>query len=130
MSTETSFLDGLLNQMKKQSDRSYRMVRLDSLNVAKRKMQGFKFLAKDSPEIKGTILEKELSVGGQIRAGNHAIAYIPMEQRAKLRAKQKAKTARRMDAVKAGYMAAGENVKRQLGKHHKDIKMVFKEEKE
>lgn len=130
MTQEKSFLDGVLDHVNQKSDRSYRMIRLDSLNVAKRKLQGFKFLTKDSPEIKGTILEKELSVDGQIRAANLAIGYITKERRKVLIDKQKAKVARRMDAVKASYMAEGESVKRQLGKHHKDIKLIFKEEKE
>lgn len=124
------FVSGINHHLKKQSDRHYRLLRLDAENVGKRKLQGYRFLNKDSPEVKGTILEKEMSEDGLIKAGRLAIASMPKQRHGELVAQKERVRKQRMDAVEHYYRAKGEEVKRKMGKRGKDLKLIFKEESE
>lgn len=124
------FIGGINAHLKKKSDRHYRLVRLDAENVGKRKLQGYRFLGKDSSEVKGTILEKEMSEDGLIKAGRLAIASIPTGRHEQLKARVEEKSKRRMNAIEHAYREEGERVKRQMGKAGKHVKMIFREEKE
>jgi hypothetical protein len=120
-------LDDMALQIKKQSGRRYRFVRLDSENVSRKKIEGYEFLRKEDPEIKGTILEQHAGADGQVRIGGLALAKIS-ESAARIKEKKnEAKLRKRLDSIRHGYQQAGEDIKRKLGPSHAAFKAITEE---
>ena len=125
-----SLLDELTAHMKKRQGQRYRLVRLDPENISRKKIEGYEFLRKEDPEIKGTILEHHQVADGQIRVGNLAIARIPeIAARAKEK-KNEARLQRHLDAIRHNYQAAGENIKRDLGPSHAAFNPIVEDKEE
>ncbi len=121
-------VDILAAQIKKQLGSRYRLISLESSNVVDKKVRGFAFLGKEDPEVKGTILEKHIRADGLIAIGDLALARISESDARKHEAIIQAKKDRRLQAIKRTYRSEEEKIKRKLGKHHKDFKIIMKEE--
>lgn len=119
-----SLIDELNNAVKTQQGRRYRFVRMDSENVSSKIARGYSFLKKDDPEIKGTILERHVGAENMIRVGDLALAKISERDAKRHEEKIREKTDRKLRAIKRSYQASGEDVKRKLGKHHGDFKVI------
>ena len=115
-------------QIKKQLGSRYRLISLESSNVVDKKVRGFEFLGKEDPEVKGTILEKHTRADGLVAIGDLALAKISEADARKHEAIIQAKKDRRLQAIKRTYKSEEEKIKRKLGKHHKDFKIIMKEE--
>jgi len=125
-----SLLDDLTSQIKKRQGQRYRLVRLDPENVSRKKLEGYEFLRKEDPEIKGTILEQHQIADGQIRVGNLAFARIPeIAARAKEK-KNEERLKRHLEAIRHNYQQAGESIKRELGPSHAAFKPIVEEKEE
>ena len=118
----------LCAQLNKQQGRRYRLIRLDPANVVEKKVRGYKFLGKEDPEIKGTILEEHVRADGLIAVANLGLARISEEDALKHDAEIQKRRDRKLQAVRRNYRAKEEEIKRKLGKHHKDFKIIMKEE--
>lgn len=119
----------LCEQLNRQQGRRYRLVRLDPANVVEKKVRGYKFLGKEDPEIKGTILaEHARRADGLIAVANLGIARISEEDALKHDAEIQERRDRKLQAVKRNYRLEEEKIKRKLGKHHRDFKIIMKEE--
>jgi len=117
-------LDDLAAQIKKQPGRRYRYVRLDPENVSRKKIEGYEFLRKEDPEIKGTILEQHMTADGQIKVGGLSLARIS-EPAARLKEKKnEAKLKSRLNLIQQNYQKAGEDIKRALGPSHAAFKQI------
>jgi len=120
----------LTSQIKEQKGVRYRFVRLDSANVTDKKVRGYDFVRKEDPEIKGTILEKHVRADGLIAVGNLGLARISEKDAQRYDATIQERKDRRLRAIKRNYRTEEEKIKRKLGKHHKDFKIIIKEEDE
>ena len=118
----------LCEQLNKQQGSRYRLVSLAPANVVEKQVRGYKFLRKEDPEIKGTILEGHARADGTIAVANLGLARISETDARKHDAIIQGKKDRRLRAIKRGYKAEEEKIKRKLGKHHKDFKIIMKEE--
>ena len=118
----------LAGQIQKQMGRRYRFVSLESGNVVDKTVRGYQFVRREDPEVKGTILEKHVRADGLITVGNLGLARISERDARKHDAIIQAKKDRRLQAIKRTYRSEEEKIKRKLGKHHKDFKIIMKEE--
>lgn len=121
-------VETLTAQIKKQAGSRYRLVSLESANVVDKKVRGFSFLGKEDPEVKGTILEKHLRADGLVAIGNLGLAKISETDALKHDKVIQDRKDRRLRAIKRNYKTEEEKIKRKLGKHHKDFKIIMKEE--
>jgi len=122
-------LDILMQMVKKQKGKHYRLVHLDSGNVTAKKLKGYEFVRGSDPEVVGTVLARDhKGPDGIIRMGNLGLARTSEEQYQKNRAKVRERTDRKLRALKRSYQEAGENIKRKLGSHHRDFKIIHREE--
>jgi len=118
----------LCEQLNKQQGRRYRLVRLDPANVVEKKVRGYKFLGKEDPEIKGTILTEHVRADGLVAVANLGLARISEGDAQKHDAEIQERRDRKLRAVKRGFKRKEEEIKRQMGPHHKDFKIIMKEE--
>ena len=118
----------LCEQLNKQGGRRYRLCRLDPANIVEKKVRGYKFLRKEDPEIKGTILAEHVRADGLVAVANLGLARISEEDALKHDAEIQERRDRKLQAVKRNYRAEEEKIKRKLGRHHRDFKIIMKEE--
>lgn len=130
--SDKSDMDTIIEAMKKQPGKHYRFVRTSGpdsdINVSRKRLRGYKPVMSSDPEAKGTILEKRVAVDGQIRFGTQTLMSIPKEQYLKYRKEVRERTDSKLAAIRDGYQGSGEDVKRKLGKRHKDFNVFIKEE--
>jgi hypothetical protein len=123
-------IDELVTKIHQQTGKRYRLVRLDPENVSRKKIEGFEFVNKADPSVKGTILEHHQAADGMIKIGNLGLAHIP-EEAAKVKEKKNLdRQQRQLDAIKHGYRKSGEEIKRALGASHKAFNVVVDEGKD
>lgn len=123
-------IDELINSLKKQAGQRYRLVRLDSGNVTRKKVRGYNFVSSQDPEVKGTILEQHKGADGLIRVGNLALARIKEADARKQEAKVRARTETKLAMIERTFRDTGDNLKRQAGKKHKAIEVVYERQED
>jgi hypothetical protein len=120
-------LDDLTAEIKKQPDKHYRLVRADPANVSVRKSKGYESVSAKDPEIKGTILERQVESDGTMRIGNQILMRTTVENRDRLQKKIEERNQMRLDAIKRKFLKDGEDIKRTMGKSHKNIEFIHDE---
>jgi len=120
-------LDEVAAQIKKQPGKRYRFVELSPDNVSRKKIEGFEFLRKEDPEIKGTIFEHHVAADGQIKIGGLALAKISETAARVKEKKNEARLRRHFDSIRKNYEQAGEDIKRSLGSAHAAFKPIVED---
>jgi len=121
-------IDEVLEALKRQPDKHYRMISLEPTNLAMKRYKGYEPVTSQDPEVRGTSLEKFADASGHIKVGNLVLGRVSKEQFAKNRAMVKERTDRKLRSIKRAYQEAGEDVKRKLGKAHSGFKIIHRTE--
>ena len=123
-----SQIDEIAALIKKQKDKHYRFVRAEPANVSSRKVRGYENVSSQDPEIKGTILEKQLSqADGTVRFGNLILQRTTQENRDRLQKQIDTRNQARLDNIKRKFLREGEDLKRSLGKSHNLVNFIHEE---
>ena len=121
-------IDMINKVLQRQPGKRYRLIRLDSPNITEKKIRGYSFVRKEDPEVKGTILEEHLGADGIIRVGNLGVARISEKDARVHEKKIEERTERTLKAIETAYRERGEDLQKEMGAHHKDFKVIVKEE--